>query len=69
MCCHLFHDNGFIFFIFFIFYFPLFFLSFLKAWIDLTHIAVDTIVGRRANHPVTSIPPASRGKKDYGRIA
>lgn len=25
--------------------------------------------GRRANHPVTSIPPASRGKKDYGRIA
>ncbi|CAB4271784.1 unnamed protein product [Prunus armeniaca] len=25
--------------------------------------------GRRASHPVTSIPPASRGRKDYGRIA
>ncbi|XP_015577762.2 dual specificity protein kinase YAK1 homolog isoform X1 [Ricinus communis] len=25
--------------------------------------------GRRANYPVTSIPPASRGRKDYGRIA
>ncbi|XVF06800.1 hypothetical protein REPUB_Repub06bG0081800 [Reevesia pubescens] len=25
--------------------------------------------GRRANHPVSNIPPASRGKKDYGRIA
>ncbi|PON77601.1 Serine/threonine protein kinase [Parasponia andersonii] len=24
--------------------------------------------GRRANHPVSSIPPASRGRKDYGRI-
>ncbi|XP_058000340.1 dual specificity protein kinase YAK1 homolog isoform X3 [Hevea brasiliensis] len=25
--------------------------------------------GRRANYPFTSIPPASRGRKDYGRIA
>ncbi|XVE81529.1 hypothetical protein DITRI_Ditri15bG0071800 [Diplodiscus trichospermus] len=25
--------------------------------------------GRRANHPVSNIPPASRGKKDYGRIS
>ncbi|XWS64989.1 hypothetical protein CRYUN_Cryun05aG0052400 [Craigia yunnanensis] len=25
--------------------------------------------GRRANHPVSNIPPASRGRKDYGRIA
>ncbi|XP_022718647.1 dual specificity protein kinase YAK1-like isoform X1 [Durio zibethinus] len=25
--------------------------------------------GRRANHPVSNIPPASRGKKDYGRTA
>ncbi|KAA8534710.1 hypothetical protein F0562_032227 [Nyssa sinensis] len=25
--------------------------------------------GRRSNHPVTNIPPASRGRKDYGRIA
>ncbi|KAK9272613.1 hypothetical protein L1049_002988 [Liquidambar formosana] len=25
--------------------------------------------GRRANHPVTHIPPTSRGRKDYGRIA
>ncbi|XP_062119633.1 dual specificity protein kinase YAK1 homolog isoform X1 [Humulus lupulus] len=25
--------------------------------------------GRRVNHPVSSIPPASRGRKDYGRIA
>ncbi|XP_048325580.2 dual specificity protein kinase YAK1 homolog isoform X1 [Ziziphus jujuba] len=25
--------------------------------------------GRRANHPVSSIPPASRGRKDYGSIA
>lgn len=24
--------------------------------------------GRRANHPVSNIPPASRGRKDYGRI-
>ncbi|KAH1032882.1 hypothetical protein J1N35_045056 [Gossypium stocksii] len=25
--------------------------------------------GRRANHPVSNIPPGSRGRKDYGRIA
>ncbi|XVF42801.1 hypothetical protein PTKIN_Ptkin01aG0394300 [Pterospermum kingtungense] len=25
--------------------------------------------GRRASHPVSNIPPASRGRKDYGRIA
>ncbi|XP_038725253.1 dual specificity protein kinase YAK1 homolog isoform X3 [Tripterygium wilfordii] len=25
--------------------------------------------GHRANHPATSIPPASRGRKDYGRIS
>lgn len=25
--------------------------------------------GRRANHPVPSIPPTSRGRKDFGRIA
>ncbi|KAB1205274.1 Serine/threonine-protein kinase ppk15 [Morella rubra] len=25
--------------------------------------------GRRANHPITSIPPTSRGRKDYGRIS
>ncbi|KAM6586465.1 hypothetical protein CsatA_009070 [Cannabis sativa] len=25
--------------------------------------------GRRVNHPVSSIPPTSRGRKDYGRIA
>lgn len=25
--------------------------------------------GRRANHPISSIPPASRGRKDYGRIS
>ncbi|OMO87272.1 hypothetical protein CCACVL1_09156 [Corchorus capsularis] len=25
--------------------------------------------GRRVNHPVSNIPPASRGRKDYGRIA
>ncbi|PSS11869.1 Serine/threonine-protein kinase yakA [Actinidia chinensis var. chinensis] len=25
--------------------------------------------GRRGNHPVANIPPASRGRKDYGRIA
>ncbi|TYH45480.1 hypothetical protein ES332_D11G268000v1 [Gossypium tomentosum] len=25
--------------------------------------------GRRANHPVSNIPSASRGRKDYGRIA
>ncbi|KDP39566.1 hypothetical protein JCGZ_02586 [Jatropha curcas] len=25
--------------------------------------------GRRANYPVTSVPPTSRGRKDYGRIA
>ncbi|XWS57991.1 hypothetical protein CRYUN_Cryun09bG0220800 [Craigia yunnanensis] len=25
--------------------------------------------GRRANHPVSNIPPASRGRKDYGRIS
>ncbi|KAL5767606.1 hypothetical protein ACOSP7_014202 [Xanthoceras sorbifolium] len=24
--------------------------------------------GRRANHPISNIPPASRGRKDYGRI-
>ncbi|TQD70830.1 hypothetical protein C1H46_043635 [Malus baccata] len=25
--------------------------------------------GHRASHPITSIPPASRGRKDYGRIS
>ncbi|XP_041014070.1 dual specificity protein kinase YAK1 homolog [Juglans microcarpa x Juglans regia] len=25
--------------------------------------------GRRGNHPITNMPPTSRGRKDYGRIA
>ncbi|CAK9165992.1 unnamed protein product [Ilex paraguariensis] len=29
----------------------------------------STSWGRRGNHPVSNIPPTSRGRKDYGRIA
>lgn len=38
-------------------------------WTDHLNWSWHSVVGRRANHPVTSIPPTSRGRKDLGRIA